>query len=443
MATEVGWWLAALAALPGSVIGAYAAGERGRRLYRVAAACACLLVACAALPLALRLGGAPAGFRFPALASVLVPFAAVLWLITVVVTPSGRRDESGFARSAAACLLQMGAFLTTHPAALVAATAANAALFVTANREPDYGGARRLALAYLTPATVCLAAGAAVLAWPGGAGPLVEQLGAAAVLGGVMVHGGIFPFHAWVPEMIDRGRLGPAVRFNAPQVGTYVALVLAVPHASPLLLRCVAGLALVTAAHGALMALYQTDARRACGYLFVSQSALVVAGLDIQSREALVGAILLWVCSGIALAALSRAVLALEVRRGRLRLDVYHGGYEAMPQLAVCFLVFGLSVADFPGTLGFVGGEMLVGAAMEAFPALGLFAIVATALNGLAVMRLYFSLFCGKRAAGAPLRLKREEALGFAAAALVLVGFGVAPRGLTRVLFEAGAGMLR
>lgn len=72
-----------------------------------------------------------------------------------------------------------------------------------------------------------------------------------------------------------------------------------------------------------------------------------------------------------------------------------------------------------------------------------MFAIVATALNGLAVMRLYFSLFCGKRAAGAPLRLKREEALGFAAAALVLVGFGVAPRGLTRVLFEAGAGMLR
>ena len=28
---------------------------------------------------------------------------------------------------------------------------------------------------------------------------------------------GIVPFHAWVPEVFDHGRLGPAILFNAPQ----------------------------------------------------------------------------------------------------------------------------------------------------------------------------------------------------------------------------------
>jgi NADH:ubiquinone oxidoreductase subunit 2 (subunit N) len=52
-----------------------------------------------------------------------------------------------------------------------------------------------------------------------------------------LVRKGIVPFHAWVPEVFDHGRLGPAILFSAPQVGAYITVVLIVPRASPDMLR--------------------------------------------------------------------------------------------------------------------------------------------------------------------------------------------------------------
>ncbi|MDE2490393.1 MAG: hypothetical protein KGM24_06065, partial [Elusimicrobia bacterium] len=319
--------------------------------------------------------------------------------------------------------------------------AATAALLAAGHSAPRDRAARRVAASHLGVSTVLLAAGAGLAAWARARGGAPEQLGLGLIFAAVLIRKGIFPFHAWIPEVFERGRLESAASFNAPQLGTYAAIVLAVPRASPALLAGVAGLGLLTAAYGALMALYQADARRACGYLFVSQSALVIAGLELPSRGALTGALILWVCSGIAVAGLSRAVLALEARRGRLRLDVWHGGYERMPLLAVSVLVMSLAIANFPGTLGFVGGEMLARGAIDSFPVLGLFAVAATALSGLAAIRMYFSLFCGRRDSGVHLRLRPAERLGFAAAAALLIGLGLAPRRLASVLDRAGAGV--
>ena len=438
MGTERDLWIAALAALPAAVLTSYALGARERRLYYIAASCAALLTAVAAVPLALELIRPT---EAKPLSTVLVPFAAFLWLLTVVVTPSAILDSARIARTAAACLLDMGAFLTESPAVIVLAWIGGFLLLAEGHGEPLFKRARRIIIAHLGLSSVLLAAGAALQAgarWRAG----LEPWGIALILAAVIVRKGIFPFHAWIPELFERGSLGAAARFNAPQLGTYAALVLAVPHASAGMLRTVAVLGLATAVYGAFLALYQTDARRACGYLFVSQSALVIAGLDIPSRESLTGALTLWICSGVALAGLSRAVLALEARRGPLPLDSFHGGYERMPWIALSFLAMSLAIANFPGTLGFIGGEMLVRGAVASFPLLGLSAVIAVALNGLAVMRMYFSLFCGKKDSGSHLRVKRAEGLGFAAAALFLVGFGLAPGGLARVLAQASTAVI-
>lgn len=419
-------WLGFLAVWPGAVLAAYFFGASGRRLRFFATACAAVLTLASSFPLAVEfLRPTPSPGRFPALSLVLLPFAALLWLLTVIVTPSSRRTEPGFARTAASCLLDMAAFSTVAPAALLAVWIASSLILAASHSKSRFAEARRIIIAHLGLSTVCLAAG--VLLAP-------SQWGVALILVAVLIRKGIFPFHAWIPETFDKGRIGPVARFNAPQLGTYVALVLALPQAGAALLKTCAVLALVTAVYGSLLALYQRDARRACGYLFVSQSALVVAGLTIPSRGSFIGALILWLGAGVALAGLCRAVLALEARRGRLRLDVRHGGFERMPQLAACFLIMSLAIADFPGTLGFVGGEMLVRGAVDSFPILGLLTVLAVAMNGLAAMRMYFSLFCGKRDSGAHLALRRSEALGFAAAALMLLGFGLAPRGLVRVL---------
>src|SRR6186997_155438 len=179
----------------------------------------------------------------------------------------------------------------------------------------------------------------------------------------------------------------------------------------------------------------------------MSQSALVMAGLDCTSVSALAGGLLVWLSAGLAFAGLARSVLVLEARRGRLDLTRYHGGYDRMPILAISFLALGLACTGFPGTLGFVGQELLVDGAVDAFPLMGFAVVVASALTGLAVLRMYFSLFCGRsdRMAHSSLRygLTRREAWTFVALVIALVGLGIAPRPLVDSRFAAGDDILR
>src|SRR5207247_10733363 len=201
------------------------------------------------------------------------------------------------------------------------------------------------------------------------------------------------------------------------------------------------------AVYGAALALVQSSARRACGYLFVSQSALVMAGLDCTSVSALAGGLLVWLSAGLAFAGLARCVLVLEARRGRLDLTTYHGGYHRMPVLAISFLCMGLACTGFPGTLGFVGQELLVDGAVDAFPVLGFAVVAASALTGVAVLRMYFSLFCGRSDAlaqsGLSFGLTRRGAWAFVALVVRLVGFGIAPRSLVDSRFAASDDILR
>jgi NADH-quinone oxidoreductase subunit M len=171
-----------------------------------------------------------------------------------------------------------------------------------------------------------------------------------------------------------------------------------------------------------------------------------MAGLDCTSTTALAGGLLVWLSAGVAFAGLARAILVLEARRGRLDLTVYHGGYDRMPVLAVSFLAMGLACTGFPGTFGFVGQELLVGGAVDAFPVMGFAIVLASALTGLAVLRMYFSHFCGRRDAhvhaDTRLGLRPREAWTFVGVVIVLVGFGLAPRPLVESRFAASRDIL-
>ena len=434
-------WLAGVVALPLIVVAASDSRLDVERLRSLAVGCAVALLAVTVLVFAvpsLRAFEIPFAsahcellgsslFRIDAFSSMLVVLAAALWLLTVAATPRTRLDRAGLRRSALATLTTIGTFATVSPALLVLAWAASLWIFLAGVSAPANRHARRVAAAYLGVSTVLFAAGVFLVTRPDGRGGVAEQVGIWLLIAAALIRKGIFPFHAWVPEVFDRGRLGPALLFSAPQTGAYVTVVLIVPRASPKALRVVAILALVTACYGAALALYQRDARRSCGYLFVSQSALVMTGLECLSKGALLGSLVLWISSGLAFAGIARCVLVLEVRRGRLDLSRHHGGYERMPLLATSFLVLGLACTGFPGTLGFIGQELLVDGAVESFPIVGFFVVAAGALTGLAVLRMYFSLFCGRRGEAVQLQLLPREAFSFGAVAVVLLATGIAP----------------
>jgi len=459
--SDAGLWLAGLVALPVFVIGAsflHLDVERLRRL-AVASAMAMLLVALviAAMPhlraVSIRTSalswvpGGEAVIRIDTLAGVLLPFAAGLWLLTVAATPRAALDRGGLRRTALATLITVASFLTESAVVLLLLSLASVWTFLSALADPAHQYQRRIVAVYLGFSTLLFGVGVALLISPGAQNTRVETAGLWLIVIAALVRKGIVPFHAWVPEVFDHGRLGPAILFSAPQVGAYMTVVLIVPRASPEMLRMIAILALGTAVYGAALALVQSAARRACGYLFMSQSALVMAGLDCTSVSALAGGLLVWLAAGLAFAGLARCVLVLEARRGRLDLTTFHGGYERMPVLAISFLSMGLACTGFPGTLGFVGQELLVDGAVDAFPVMGFAVVIASALTGLAVLRMYFSLFCGRSDAladsGLRLGLTQREAWTFVALVIVLVGCGIAPRPLVDSRFIASEEILR
>lgn len=454
-------WLTAIAALPLVVVAASFRNLDVERLRHVAVASAVAQLAISVVTavslhgrtFAIRtsaLGLAPGGealIRLNTLSDVLLPFAAALWLLTIAVTPRRALDRSGLRRTALATLVTLAAFMTESAVALLLLSAASVWILLAALADPAHRQQHRVVARYLGLSTLLLGLGVALLVTARGSGTTAGVVGMWLIIAAALIRKGIVPFHAWVPEMFDRGRLGPAILFSAPQVGAYITLVLIVPRATPGMLHTIAVLALGTAVYGAALALVQHSARRACGYLFVSQSALVMAGLDCTSVTALAGALVVWLSAGLAFAGLARCVLVLEARRGRLNLSTYHGGYDRMPLLAVSFLVMGLACTGFPGTLGFVGQELLVGGAVDAFPVMGFAVVLAAALTGLAVLRMYFSLFTGRPSArphpGVQLGLTRREAWTFVGLALVLIGLGVAPRPLVDSRFAAAEQIMR
>jgi len=458
---DAGMWLAGIAALPVLVIGVSFLRVEVEHLRRLAVASAiAMLVAALVIPLspAVRnfslhtsaLSWIPGGedvVRVDTLSAALLPFAAGLWLLTVAVTPRASLDQRGLRRTAVTTLITLASFLTESAVVLLVLSAASVWTFLSALADPVHRYQRRVVAMYLGASTLLFAIGVALLVGPGVQSTALETTGMWLIVIAALVRKGIVPFHAWVPEVFDHGRLGPAILFNAPQLGAYMTVVLIVPRASPEMLRAIALLALGTAVYGAALALVQRSARRACGYLFMSQSALVMAGLDCTSVTALAGGLLVWLSAGLAFAGLARCVLVLEARRGRLDLTTYHGGYDRMPVLAITFLAMGLACTGFPGTLGFVGQELLVDGAVDVFPVMGFAVVIASALTGLAVLRMYFSLFCGRPEAlahpGVRLGLRPREAWTFVALVTTLVGLGLAPRPLADSRFEASAEILK
>lgn len=450
-------WLMAVLAVPGVVAAVGSFPLEARRYRRLALGAACVLCMLsvallwtasdiAALALTdpwdpgLLLTGAPV-FRVDRLSGLLVPFASLLWVLAVGVTPRGALDRDGIRRTALATAITLATFLTESPVLLVVLWTASILVFLRGLAAGGYRRALRVSGVYLGISTLLLAAGVAGFELYGNDARFTFAA-TLCVLLAVMIRKGIFPLHGWLPEAFEHGRIGPAVLFSAPQVGAYVAIILLLPHASTALLGVAGLLALGTAVYGAVAAITQRDARRAFGYMFVSQSALVMAGLECVSVEGLTGGLSLWLSSGIAFAALARCLAVLEARRGRLSLDRLNGGYERMPLLASSFLLTSLAAIGFPGTLGFIGHELLVGGTVAQYPRTGFLVVAATAFGGIALIRVYFALFCGRPDHGPHLGSRAREVLLFASFSTLLLAGGLAPQAIVASRAEAAAGIL-
>jgi NADH-quinone oxidoreductase subunit M len=209
-------------------------------------------------------------------------------------------------------------------------------------------------------------------------------------------------------------------------------------------LHGIAVLSLLTALYAAGMALVQIDARRFFAYLFISHSSLVLTGLEIANPIGMTGALCIWLEIGLSLGGLALTLRAVEARIGRISLEQYHGLFDHMPYLGSLFLLTGLAAIGFPGGLSFVGMELLVEGTVEVYPLVGAIIVLATAINGVALLRAYFRIFTGTRhVATVSIAARPSERLVAVTLSLLILGVGMWPSAAIHSRYHAAETLLR
>ncbi|MFM9025058.1 MAG: proton-conducting transporter membrane subunit [Planctomycetaceae bacterium] len=383
------------------------------------------------------------------LTALLLPFIAVVDLAILVAAPRRGLAPEGVARTLVGVASTFAMLATAHPAVLVALWIVSSLSTWSAVRGTPGGRptARVYALA-VGAAVVLMAVGTALLvADP----PWLRSHGAVGAVGGwlvavaVMIRKGLVPFHSWYPALYGGGPLASALAATIPQVASYTAVRLLVGHADGVgpELVFLANAALVTAAYGAALAMVQRDARGLLGHLAMSQSAMVLAGIAATVPMELVGALAVWVSSGLALTGIGLVVWALESRAGRISIATLQGRFADAPALAGFFLLFGLASLGFPGTLSFVADDLIISGALGSQTHAGILVILTTVCSGIAVIRGWFRIFGGPVRADAPRHeILPRERLVFTVLLAILVGLGLWPGPFVRSLDAVATSLL-
>lgn len=254
-------------------------------------------------------------------------------------------------------------------------------------------------------------------------------IGGAMVTAAALLRSGIIPLHCWMTDLFEKATFGTALLFVTPMTGAYAVMRMVLPIAPDWALQSIAIVSLITAVYAGGMALVQREARRFFCYLFLSHSSLVLVGMELATPIGLTGALCVWLSVGLSLAGFGLTLRSVESRTGRVRLDRYQGLYEHAPTLAALFLLTGLASIGFPGTVGFVGTELLIEGAVTVYPFVGMAVVVAAALNGIAILHAYFRVFTGARhTASISLRARLSERIAVLILAVLILGGGLFPQ---------------
>ncbi|MEX0936875.1 MAG: proton-conducting transporter membrane subunit [Pirellulales bacterium] len=372
------------------------------------------------------LAGRSFSFGLDELSAPLVPLVALLYLATSGITSRTKMKRFSFGGTLVAEAILLATLTCGQTWGIVA--------LLAVGTIPPYfelrarGRSTRVYALHMALFVVCLVSGQLLMGISARDGTYLS-IATILLTAAVLVRSGIVPLHIWMPDLFENATFGTALLFSTPMVGAYAAVRLLLPVAPAWALQAILVLSLLTAVYAAGMALVQSEARRFFCYLFISQSSLVLVGMDLATPAVLTGALSLWISIGLALAGFGLTLRAVEARTGRLSLSKFHGLYEHVPSLAVFFLLTGLASVGFPGTFGFVGVELLIDGAVEADPLIGMTVVFVAALNGIAVLQTFFRIFTGARHhTTIALHSRRSEKVAVLTLTALIVGAGLFPQ---------------
>ena len=383
-------------------------------------------------------------FVVDALSAPLLPLAALLYTAMIATTLRTKVNRFSFHWTLVSLSVLL-ATLACRDAWIIIGLLTLACLPVGLELKRR-GPRTRVFISHMTLSTVLLILGQALMSLSGDPREEASWLtvaGGALLTAGCLIRAGIFPLHCWIADLFEKATFGTAILFVTPMVGAYAIMRLVFPIAPGYALQTIAVLSLLTSVYSAGMSLVQTEMRRMFSYIFLSHSSLVLVGLELATPLGLAGGLLVWLSVGVSMLGFALALRSVEARTGRLSLVGFHGLYEHTPFLAGMFLITGLASIGFPGTIGFLGMELLLEGVVEVYPLIGVLVAIAAAMNGISVVRAYFHVFTGTRhESTASLGCRPIERLTIVAILLMIVGGGLWPQPGVQSRYNAAGELL-
>lgn len=215
----------------------------------------------------------------------------------------------------------------------------------------------------------------------------------------IVMRKGLFPLHSWTLRSFETGPLLPkSLLFNSHLGALLVARAesAGLPAFAQQALYALSLLALVTALITSLRGLIEKKPRRLMALVCISQASFILSGLLAVNSAGVMGGMLHWMVVALASTGLIAVVRILEVRV----IDVADpttplGLAVRAPRLATFFLLSGLALVGLPGTMGYCAEDLLFHGVQDHHPVMGVFLLLATAINAINLMRLYGILFLG------------------------------------------------
>jgi NADH-quinone oxidoreductase subunit M len=383
----------------------------------------------------------------------LLPLGALLFAVTMIATVRSKARRFSFTWTLLSEAIVLATFCCKEPWVLIGLLSLGTLppLFELRAR----GRNTNMYVAHMGLFVILLVVGWSVVMVEGTQTKVHSLLAILPLLTAVLIRTGIVPFHGWLPDLFEKSSFGSAILFATPLVGVYAAVRLVLPIAPDWIMRSMGLISLFTAVYGGAMALVQTEGRRFFSYLFISHAAVILVGLEVVTPLTLTGALCVWLSVALSLTGFGLTLRAVEARRGRLLLTSYQGLYEQMPLVAVCFLLTGLASVGFPGTIGYIGSELLVDAAAHVeesthggcdlgkYTFVGITLAIAAAFSGIAVVHAYFLLFTGTRQVSSiSLRMGRREKIAFLTIIAILLIGGILPQVNVQARYHAAVELL-
>ena len=186
---------------------------------------------------------------------------------------------------------------------------------------------------------------------------------------GCAVKAPIFPFHTWMPRVLEEGPVvGVSVFLVGIKLGTYSFLRFIIPllpeaaHEWFWLLALMGALGMI---YGALIALIQTNLRRLLAFASLSHMGVVMIGLFSLNFSGFQGGLLQMINLGAAGAGLFFVAGFIYTRAGPPEIASIGGLFDSIPRLSLAFLVIGMASIGMPGTNGFNGEHLVIIGAYE------------------------------------------------------------------------------